>query len=126
MAMMCATTCGHVPRKTSPTGVREYFDTTKALSPKGGVTMPSSAVTISTTPSVSQPAPLSGGQTTTTEKSDIAITQQGGAIVQMPAGTKLADVVKALNALGATPLDLLAILQAMKSAGALNAEIEVI
>ncbi|MFO1271003.1 MAG: flagellar basal body P-ring protein FlgI [Rubrivivax sp.] len=84
------------------------------------------AVTISTTPSVSQPAPLSGGQTTTTEKSDIAITQQGGAIVQMPAGTKLADVVKALNALGATPLDLLAILQAMKSAGALNAEIEVI
>ena len=42
------------------------------------------------------------------------------------AGTKLADVVKALNALGATPLDLLAILQAMKSAGALHAEIEVI
>ncbi len=84
------------------------------------------AVTISTTPSVSQPAPLSGGQTTTTEKSDIAITQQGGALVQMPAGTRLADVVKALNALGATPMDLLAILQAMKSAGALNAEIEVI
>jgi flagellar P-ring protein precursor FlgI len=84
------------------------------------------AVTISTTPSVSQPAPLSGGTTTTSEKSDIAITQQGGALVQMPAGTKLADVVKALNALGATPLDLLAILQAMKSAGALNAEIEVI
>ncbi len=84
------------------------------------------AVTISTTPSVSQPAPLSGGTTTTSEKSDIAITQQGGALVQMPAGTRLADVVKALNALGATPQDLLAILQAMKSAGALNAEIEVI
>jgi flagellar P-ring protein precursor FlgI len=44
----------------------------------------------------------------------------------MPAGTKLADVVKALNSLGATPQDLLAILQAMKSAGALNAELEVI
>jgi flagellar P-ring protein precursor FlgI len=44
----------------------------------------------------------------------------------MPAGTQLADVVKALNTLGATPQDLLAILQAMKSAGALNAEIEVI
>ena len=44
----------------------------------------------------------------------------------MPAGTKLADVVKALNALGATPQDLLAILQAMKAAGALNAELEVI
>ena len=48
------------------------------------------------------------------------------AIAAPPAGTKLADVVKALNALGATPQDLLAILQAMKSAGALNAELEVI
>ncbi len=84
------------------------------------------SVTISTTPQVSQPNPLAGGQTTVTEKSDIAITQQGGALVQMPAGTKLADVVKALNALGATPQDLLAILQAIKAAGALNAEIEVI
>ena len=60
------------------------------------------------------------------EKADITVAQQGGALVQMPAGTKLADVVKALNALGATPQDLLAILQAMKSAGALNADIEVI
>jgi flagellar P-ring protein precursor FlgI len=44
----------------------------------------------------------------------------------MPAGANLADVVKALSTLGATPMDLLAILQAMKSAGALQAEIEVI
>ncbi len=84
------------------------------------------SVTISTTPQVSQPNALAQGQTTVTEKSEIAITQQGGALVQMPAGAKLTDVVKALNALGATPQDLLAILQAMKSAGALNAEIEVI
>ena len=84
------------------------------------------SVTISTTPVISQPNPLAGGSTVQAEKSDIAITQQGGAIVQMPAGTKLSDVVKALNAIGATPMDLLAILQAMKSAGALNAELEVI
>jgi flagellar P-ring protein precursor FlgI len=85
------------------------------------------SVTISTTPQVSQPSALStGGQTVVTEKSDIAITQQAGSLIQMPAGTKLADVVKALNSLGATPQDLLAILQAMKSAGALNAELEVI
>jgi flagellar P-ring protein precursor FlgI len=84
------------------------------------------SVTISTTPQVSQPNPLGQGQTVTTEKSDIAITQQGGALIQMPAGAKLADVVKSLNALGATPQDLQAILEAMKSAGALNAEIEVI
>jgi flagellar P-ring protein precursor FlgI len=85
------------------------------------------SVTISSTPSVSQPNALStGGQTVTTEKTDITIAQQGGSLVQMAPGTKLSDVVKALNALGATPMDLLAILQAMKSAGALNAELEVI
>ena len=84
------------------------------------------SVTISTTPAVSQPNAFSQGQTVAGEKSDISITQQGGALVQMPSGTKLADVVKALNAMGATPMDLLAILQAMKAAGALNAEIEVI
>jgi flagellar P-ring protein precursor FlgI len=84
------------------------------------------SVTISSTPVVSQPNPLARGDTVQAEKADIAITQQGGALVQMPAGTRLADVVKALNALGATPQDLLAILQAMKSAGALQAEIEVI
>jgi flagellar P-ring protein precursor FlgI len=84
------------------------------------------SVTISTTPVVSQPGPLSGGQTEVSQKSDIAIRQEGGSLVQMPAGAKLTDVVRALNALGATPQDLLAILQAMKSAGALNAELEVI
>ena len=84
------------------------------------------SVTISTTPMVSQPNALAQGQTVQSERADISITQQSGALVQMPAGTKLADVVKALNALGATPMDLLAILQAMKSAGALQAEIEVI
>ena len=84
------------------------------------------SVTISTTPVISQPNALAGGQTVQAERSDIAITQQGGAIINMPAGARLTDVVKALNALGATPLDLLAILQAMKSAGALRAELEVI
>jgi flagellar P-ring protein precursor FlgI len=85
------------------------------------------SVTISTTPTVSQPTPFSrGGQTAVTEKADITITQQAGALVQMAQGAKLADVVKALNSLGATPQDLLAILQALKSAGALTAELEVI
>jgi flagellar P-ring protein precursor FlgI len=85
------------------------------------------SVTISSTPVVSQPNALSsGGQTVVSEKADITIAQQSGTLMQLPAGAQLADVVKALNALGATPQDLLAILQAMKSAGALNAELEVI
>jgi flagellar P-ring protein FlgI len=84
------------------------------------------SVTISTSPVISQPGALSQGQTVVAQKSDITVSQQPGALIQMPAGTQLADVVKALNTLGATPQDLLAILQAMKSAGALNADIEVI
>ncbi len=84
------------------------------------------SVTISSTPVVSQPNPFGAGQTVAGEKADIAITQQGGSLVQMAPGTQLTDVVRALNALGATPQDLLAILQAMKAAGALNAELEVI
>jgi len=85
------------------------------------------SVTINSTPQVSQPNPFSEtGRTVVTEKNDITITQQAGSLVQMSAGAKLADVVKALNSLGATPQDLLAILQAMKAAGALVAELEVI
>ena len=84
------------------------------------------SVTISSTPVISQPNPLSQGQTVVTEKANIQINQEPGALIQMPAGTKLTDVVKALNTLGANPQDLLAILQAMKVAGALNAELEVI
>lgn len=84
------------------------------------------SVTISSTPVVSQPGPFSGGSTVSRDKADITINQQPGSIIQMPAGTQLVDVVKALNSLGATPQDLLAILQAIKAAGALNAELEVI
>lgn len=84
------------------------------------------SVTISSTPQVSQPNPLAAGQTAVTEKTDIQIKQESANLVMMEAGTKLADVVKALNALGANPQDLLAILQAMKAAGALRAELEII
>lgn len=84
------------------------------------------AVVINATPSVSQPGPFANGRTVVTEQADIQIRAQPGMLIELPAGVKLTDVVKALNTLGATPQDLLAILQAMKSAGALNAEIEVI
>ena len=85
------------------------------------------SVSISSTPVISQPAPLStGGQTVVAEKANIQIKQEPGILIQVPAAPQLADVVRALNALGATPQDLLAILQAIKAAGALNAELEVI
>ena len=84
------------------------------------------SVTITSTPVVSQPAPLSGGQTTVTEKTDIQLKQDGGVLMKLPAAANLADLVKALNSLGANPADLVAILQALKAAGALRADLEVI
>lgn len=84
------------------------------------------SVTISSTPVISQPAPFSQGSTVVAEKADISIRQEGGALMQLQGTAKLADVVKALNALGATPADLIAILQALKVVGSLKAELEII
>jgi flagellar P-ring protein precursor FlgI len=76
---------------------------------------------------VSQPnTPFGGGQTVVVPNTQIELRQENGALQHMNTSANLADVVKGLNALGATPQDLLSILQAMKSAGALRAELEVI
>jgi len=83
-------------------------------------------VTISNEQQVSQPGALSGGQTAVTNKGGVDIQQTGGNIFNVKGGTNLADVVKSLNAVGANPLELIAILQAMKASGALRAELEVI
>ncbi|HEX7634721.1 MAG TPA: flagellar basal body P-ring protein FlgI [Noviherbaspirillum sp.] len=83
-------------------------------------------VVINTEPVISQPSALSGGQTVATQTSQIEIKKEPGQVLLLKGGTSLADVVKALNAIGATPQDLLAILQAMKAAGSLRAELEVI
>lgn len=83
-------------------------------------------VVINTDESVSQPNARSGGRTVTTEKTTIDVKADKGGLVELPRGVSLSEVVKALNAIGATPQDLLAILQAMKSAGALHAELEII
>jgi len=83
-------------------------------------------ITINSDPMVSQPAPFSQGQTVVTDSPQITVKQDGNGFKMLRAGAQLPDVVRALNTLGATPQDLLAILQAMKSAGALRAELEVI
>lgn len=84
------------------------------------------SVTITGDTQVSQPGALSGGETVTTQNAQIDIKTQKGELVVLPGSPSLGEVVKALNAVGATPLDLLSILQAMKAAGALRAELEVI
>jgi len=84
------------------------------------------SVVINTEPVISQPGPFSNGNTVAAQTSQISIDQGGGALQMVRGGASLADVVKGLNALGANPQDLVSILQAMKSAGALRAELEVI
>jgi flagellar P-ring protein precursor FlgI len=84
------------------------------------------SVTINTDTDVSQPNPLSGGQTVATQKSDVQIKSDKGELMVMPTTASLNEVVKALNAVGATPQDLISILQAMKAAGALKADLEII
>ena len=83
-------------------------------------------VSVSPDTQVSQPNPLSGGQTVVTQNANIDIKKDSGKVMMVKGGAQLADVVKALNAIGATPQDLLAILQAMKAAGSLRAELEII
>ena len=84
------------------------------------------SVVINADNSVSQPGAFSSGQTTTNTNAQISITAEPGKVMYLKGGASLSDVVKALNAIGATPQDLLAILQAMKTAGSLRAELEII
>ncbi len=83
------------------------------------------SIVIDTDFGVSQPAPFSQGQTTVVPNTKIGINQQQASL-QMVEGADLSDVVNALNALGATPQDLMVILEALKAAGALHAELEII
>ena len=85
------------------------------------------SIVIKESPQVSQPAPFAqGGQTVVTPNTDIAVQEDTNQLVLLPAGASIGDVVGALNALGVSPRDLIAIFQAIKAAGALQAELEVI
>jgi flagellar P-ring protein precursor FlgI len=86
------------------------------------------SVKIQNEASVSQPEPFSRGQTAVTNDAQVQIEQGGveGGLVRVPPGATLDDVVRALNILGAKPADLMAILQALKASGALQADLEVI
>ncbi|MEA3466147.1 MAG: flagellar basal body P-ring protein FlgI [Thermodesulfobacteriota bacterium] len=76
---------------------------------------------------VSQPGPFSSqGETVTTPQSDIVATEEKGNLIVLPMGVNIGDVARALNAIGATPRDLIAIFQAIKASGALHAELEVL
>jgi len=75
---------------------------------------------------VSQPQPFGLGQTTVVPQTQVDVAETHAQLVELDAGTTLAEVVKALNSLGVTPRDIIAIMQALKAAGALRAEIVIL
>jgi flagellar P-ring protein FlgI len=84
------------------------------------------SIVVKENPQVSQPGSFSEGKTVVTPDTEIAVKEGQNKLVLMPGGASIGDVVNALNALGVSPRDLIAIFQAIKAAGALQAELEVI
>jgi flagellar P-ring protein precursor FlgI len=83
-------------------------------------------VTISENPQVSQPAPFSNGKTVVVPQSDVQVDEGNDHMFLFKTGVSLDEIVRAVNNVGASPSDLVAILEALKSAGALRAELIVI
>lgn len=85
------------------------------------------SLVIKETPQVSQPAPLSsGGETKVVPRTQLKVEEESRRLMLLPEGATIGDVVRALNTLGVTPRDLIGILQAIKAAGALQAELVII
>ncbi|MCL4673400.1 MAG: flagellar basal body P-ring protein FlgI, partial [Sphingomonadaceae bacterium] len=83
-------------------------------------------IRIDENPTVVQPAPLSRGETAQEESSTITLEEQGGGLIAMPGAASLSDVVAALNLLGVGASDLVVILEALRQAGALQAEMVIL
>jgi len=90
------------------------------------ITHGSLTVTITANPDVSQPGPFSGGETVVTTRAQVAVSEESNPMFLFEPGVSLDDIVRAINEVGATPSDLIAILEALKQAGALRAKIVVI
>ncbi len=83
-------------------------------------------ISVAVATGVSQPAPFSGGQTVVTEQGEVVTEEESGKTVTMEDGANVASLVSALNKMGVSPRDMIAIFQAIHAAGALHAELEVI
>ena len=83
-------------------------------------------IRVQESPAISQPAPFSQGQTAAVPQSSVTVEEEKGKqLITLQSGASLSTLVAGLNALGVTPRDMISILQAIKSAGALQAEIQV-
>lgn len=83
-------------------------------------------IKVETRTNVSQPAPFSNGQTVVTQDSNISVNEEDAKTVVFQSGTTLGQLIRALNALGVKPREMISIVQNIKAAGALNAHLEII
>jgi len=83
-------------------------------------------VAVQENPQVIQPAPFSNGQTAVQQSSSLSVEEEKKPMLNFKGGASLADIVKAVNAIGATPSDMVEILQALKQAGAMKAELVIL
>jgi flagellar P-ring protein precursor FlgI len=84
------------------------------------------AVTVNESPQVSQPAPYSQGRTQRVPRTQVQAQEKPAKVIELRNAPKVSDIVRNLNAIGATSSDLIAILQALKQSGSLHARIKVI
>ena len=110
-----------IDERTGTVVVGQFVDLGKAAIAHGALT-----IKVSETPTTSQPGLLSKGKTTVTPQTDIEVNEQSGDLQVVRRAATVGDVAAALNLLGAKPRDLVSIFQALKAAGALRAEIQIL
>ncbi len=110
-----------VNARTGTVVVGQHVRVLPAAITHGGLT-----VTIAESPQVVQPNPLAGGETTVQAQSEVTITETESRMFLIKPGAALSDIVEAINQVGAAPGDVVAILEALRQAGALKAHFTVI
>lgn len=83
------------------------------------------SIVIKESPEVSQPLPFSEGETVVTPDTQLTVKEEKASVILMPEGVNIQEIVNGLNAIGVSPRDLIAIFQALKEAGALQAELKI-
>ncbi len=109
-----------VNERTGTIVIGQDVKISKVAIAQGGI-----SVVIQSNPQVSQPPPLSGGTTQTTTQESLAVAEKKAHFVMLPGEATVKELVDALNDIGVTPQDIISILQALKEAGALHADLEV-
>lgn len=109
-----------INERTGTIVIGEQVKITKVAVTHGDIT-----VKVNSVPQVSQPGPYSNGDTMVTDQNQLTVNEESGSMIELPEGTDIGMVVKALNSVGTNPQDIIAIIVAIKQAGALYGDLEI-